>query len=318
MSSVLDFIRKYDDGNGLLTDSAVKIPGTGNEEGSVYGAYEGILLRSMNDFSLPFYANYVLGSFVKKLIKKYPENTLSDFEKKFIKYTAITVIDPLLSNLHGKTDSEKARGFARMLLEGTENVETVKIAIALLGEYGVSDDLHDLILLGSHEEFTLYSSVAVKNICARENIPSNDIILSLCEKLSGWGKIAGICELDFELKKSRDFVLRSGCRNVIANSYLSNICAIKGKMLSYLKSAHAGEEVFDEGYFNGICDIWDGFCDDSHPENDGFSDYPDGPEALCEFKACVNKYSFGDVLRERYKEERDTGRLPFDILAGID
>ena len=300
MQSVLDYLNEIKGEGGFVKDSKAVLPELiGNSEANhwVPGAFEGILLRSNVNMNKPFFVNYALFLKTKRAIDSGREKAKNNLCDSLMKYSAITITDPILANMKNRVNKEKTLSFARDLFKTTVRAEIAKFAIGLLGEYGTEEDLPDLILISSHEEFTLFGCVALKNILNRAGKPYNGTILSLCGHTFGWGKIAAVRELDFTLPETRDYLLSSGCRNDIALSHLSNVCAIKGKLLSYLKKALSEEAEFDEAHLYGICDIWEGFCDKDHPENDSITDYPDYAEAFELFRQVVEKYGYSNNER---------------------
>ncbi len=250
-------------------------------ESWVPGAYEGIILRSTQRIKRSAAFNFFFAQTIRRQIHAPTEARRAKIERTICENSAIAMIDPLLSFLHKSGPERSAvRDTALLLVKESEKRELVKVGIALLGQYGETEDKALLRLLGSHEEFAMYAAVAVRNLLPQNE--ANAFLLELAGRLHGWGKIAVIYELNYSLQESRDWVLRRGCKNDIALSYLANVCAIKGKMADALTAVQASEALPDEELLRGICDIFSGLLEE-HPTNDGISDYPDAYRASAAF-----------------------------------
>lgn len=281
MESIFGFLKKILDEQGYVKDGCVSLPDMGDmtlSENDVWipGAYEGILLRS--DFAIRQYS--IVNFHISRVIKRHMNNpNEKNFEKMcrtLSKYSAISIVDPVMSFL-STSDKDKMRNTALDIIHKTDKREVLKMGIALLGQSGKEEDAEILRVLGSHEEFTLYAVVAAKNILE----DANSFILNLLEHLNGWGKISAVYELDYNREESRFYVLTKGCRNSIGLSYLSNVCAIKGKMADALEKALEDDENINELYL-GACDIFSGLLE-MHPQNDTISEYPDAERAAKAF-----------------------------------
>ena len=122
---------------------------------------------------------------------------------------------------------------------------------------------------------------------------------ALGEKLSGWGKIALMYELDYTDATVREWTLRKGCCNTIGLSYLANVCAIKGKMKDYLKNLEDSNQSLDSQLATGICNIFNGLLED-HSKNDGIYEYPDAKESARLFRALaeVSSEEVKDICKD--------------------
>lgn len=119
----------------------------------------------------------------------------------------------------------------------------VKFIIIYLGclEYKALRDA--FILLGKHEEFTYYSSIALGAVSPE---PADDIF-ELAKATSGWGRIACIKELkSFEPEpKIQKWVLREGYNNDIGIDYLAYHCADYGNLKKALEAEVIDKELFE-------------------------------------------------------------------------
>ena len=118
--------------------------------------------------------------------------------------------------------------FASDLAFRTNHRNAVKFGISLLGRCHDKSVLDQIKILGLHDEFTLFSTVAIMNI-------SDDVVNDLWElskKVDGWGRIQlvqRLCELDLE-EKHKDWLVREGYKNNIMLEYLAYSCAWKGEL----------------------------------------------------------------------------------------
>ena len=256
-------------------------------ESWVPGAYEGTLMRS--DFSIK---QHVLTNYrVARKVRKFALDPTPAYQKAvedcLTKYSAISLVDPILSFLETMhTDSQQLLDAALLLATRSEHREPVKLAIALLGYAGKGNtEAADIVkLLSCHDEFTVYGAVALKNILPKEEADS--ALLELGETLTGWGKIALMYELDYSLPEARQWTLQKGCRNGIGLSYLANVCAIKGRLKDYLFEREMEFQPVEDAYFPGICDIFRGLLEDD-PDNDGIYEYPDAVAAANAFRTTL-------------------------------
>jgi len=153
----------------------------------------------------------------------------------------------------------------------------VKLGIILLGLTGNEGDKDILHALGRHEEFTLFSAVALGRI-------STDWVLELWElgkHVDGWGKIhvvERLCRQDDP--RLKDWFIRDGFRNSIMNEYLAVPCAKAGKLHEALQQA-----IIDEGLLSSTSEIIDALINGGPAED--IDSYPDAPAALTGYLAHV-------------------------------
>lgn len=103
----------------------------------------------------------------------------------------------------------------------------VKIGIALAGVIGYSNFIEDIKILGKHEEFTLYASVAIMNLS--EN-PEFDL-WELAKTVHGWGRIHLVERLAHTKNLAiKEWILREGYKNNIMYEYLALIAAETGEL----------------------------------------------------------------------------------------
>ncbi|MCE1254619.1 MAG: hypothetical protein LWX83_13850 [Anaerolineae bacterium] len=130
--------------------------------------------------------------------------------------------------------------FASFLLHESPDRGPVKFAIALLGVMHAEAEVDAIMLLGCHEEFTLYSAVAISNIFKKPD----QYLWQLAQKVEGWGRIHLVERLsrsdNYEIK---NWLLREGFRNNIMNEYLAYVCATGGNLKEALSAAEIDDQL---------------------------------------------------------------------------
>ena len=155
----------------------------------------------------------------------------------------MTYVDPLIESLPRlwKGSREELAEVARWLATEAPDRAAVKLAIALLGVSGEEQDQRVLHTLGLHDEFTLYSAVALTNLLES---PA-DALFRLSRRVDGWGRIQGVERLAEVVEEGdaeiRDWLVREGFKNSVMYEYLAYTCAVAGD----LEEALDREEVDD-------------------------------------------------------------------------
>ena len=132
--------------------------------------------------------------------------------------------------------------FARDLAIKTDKRNAVKFGIAILGLCQNKTVLKDLKILGLHDEFTVYSSIAIANLS--ENAISD--LWNLAKKVDGWGKIQLVDRLvQRELNQQiKDWLILEGYKNNIMYEYLAFSCAFYGELHVKLENEQIDRKLF--------------------------------------------------------------------------
>ncbi len=155
----------------------------------------------------------------------------------------LSVIDPLVESLREHPGVvipnlyQEAEWFARF--GAHRNV--VKLGIALLGQFETERHRELIVTLGKHDEFTLYSAVAIRGSLDR----ANETLFELAKDVDGWGKIQLVERLEPQTQEIQDWLLRHGCRNSVMNEYLAFYCARNGGLAEALSQASVDPELYD-------------------------------------------------------------------------
>jgi hypothetical protein len=188
-------------------------------------------------------------------------------------HAALEYIDPLLEQVIAdkQLDHGRLHAIALWLATQAADREPVKVGIGLLGLFRAKEDRHILLILGRHEEFTLYVAVALAN--TDEN--PEHVLWELAQHVTGWGRI----HIVERLAKTKDeqikaWLLRQGYRNDIMFEYTALICATTGDLITALHSPQP-----DDALLAGAGDILAALIAGRGGPASGIGEYPDGAEA---------------------------------------
>jgi hypothetical protein len=100
----------------------------------------------------------------------------------------------------------------------------------------------EIKILGLHDEFTIFSTVALTNIS--DNIVND--LWELAKKVDGWGKIQLVDRLAKMklLDEHKDWLIREGYKNCIMFEYLAYSCAINGDLHTKLQQTSIDNKLF--------------------------------------------------------------------------
>jgi hypothetical protein len=180
--------------------------------------------------------------------------------------SVLAYVDELLARIE---DPEVHHDVASWLVRDGEHREPVKFGIALLGLAAGPDDLEVLRVLGRHEEFTLFVSVAL----ARHSGDPVAELWRLAQGVDGWGRIQIIERLArTERPEIKRWLLRGGFHNSVMDEYTAYIAATTGDLVAALEGP-VDAELLDNAVSILRALIAGGPAQD-------ISDYAEGPRAL--------------------------------------
>lgn len=186
-------------------------------------------------------------------------------------YSGLQYVDALLPLITQSTSlqTDRVQAVARWLATEAPDREPVKAAIAILGVVSRGEDRELLLTLGKHEEFTLFSAVALQHT---EEHPE-PLLWQLAQNVTGWGRIHVVERLAATSNdRIKSWLLREGCRNDIMDEYTALVCAKSGELVSALRSGNP-----DEALMKGVGAILAALARGGPAE--GMEGYSDGPEA---------------------------------------
>lgn len=186
-----------------------------------------------------------LVSLIKKVAKNGDAQSKSDFYREITENeSVIGIIDEFLQSL-GQSSlpiEPYLFDFVNKLATKTNNRNSVKFGIAILGLCQNKKPIDDIKILGLHDEFTVFSTVALSNLS--DNLVND--LWELAKQVDGWGKIQLVDRLaEMELNSEiKDWLVFDGYKNNIMYEYLALTCAQNGMLNERLKT----EEISDELY----------------------------------------------------------------------
>ncbi len=154
----------------------------------------------------------------------------------------IDYLDPALERVAkaGIRPQPHLHEFARFLATKAPDRGPVKLGIALLGLIGDAADRDVVMLLGRHEEFTLYSAVALGNMLH----DPDESMWELAKSVTGWGRIELVDRLARTRRPEiRRWLLREGYRNDIMLEYSAYVCATGGDLRAAITAATVDDEL---------------------------------------------------------------------------
>jgi hypothetical protein len=251
--SIYDFLKKHLDDSGKLPVENDDLPDAGEyfDEQKfrwIGGAMDSLTGGAANDSTQSAQNLYKL---LHRQISAPTDRNRRTVYFFALKNEVIGYIDPLLEMIRQEFLTSQAKGGnqakhdllkqeAIWLATRGAHRGPVKLGIALLGLFSGDDQLDTLLILGKHDEFTLYSAVAIQNTTTHPN----QRLFELAKCVDGWGKINLVERLEGDNDEIKDWLLRHGCRNRVMNEYLAYTCAVKGD----LKAALEDEEIDSELY----------------------------------------------------------------------
>jgi hypothetical protein len=199
-----------------------------------------------------------------------PARGFRSLERALRRVDALTVADPLLQAAAMRLAPNQAASVGYRLATESGYRNSVKFGIVLLG-LGRSPANRDvLMILGRHDEFTLFSGVALVNT----EPDADGALWELAKDVTGWGRIHLVERLKNTTRQEiKNWILREGFRNDIMNEYLAFIAATTGELAGALEV-----EALDDGLLNAACDIVTALIIGGPAE--GIDDYAAAPVAL--------------------------------------
>lgn len=244
-NSIFNFLSSNIDSNGKLKDTAQDLPDEIKDEEKMRWA-PGLKDTMGGVEDSPDSKNRIneLTKHLKKIAKEGNEASKQEFYRLIENENVVGIIDEFLQTIINNPLSVEPFlfSFAKDLTTKTSKRNAVKIGIAILGLCQNKSVLEELKILGLHDEFTVYSVIAIMNLS--EN-PASDL-WELAKKVDGWGKIQLINRLiTNELNQQiKDWLILDGYKNCIMYEYLAFTCAVNGQLHEKLESKQINKQLF--------------------------------------------------------------------------
>ena len=138
--------------------------------------------------------------------------------------------------------------FSKDMAFKTNHRNSVKVGVALIGICKGKSVLNEIKNIGLHDEFTLFSIVAISNIS--DNVVND--FWEIAKKVDGWGKIHTVERLTkMELPNTiKNWLIIDGYKNSIMYEYLAYCCALKGDLHDVIR-----QETIDSSIFKASAEI---------------------------------------------------------------
>lgn len=181
----------------------------------------------------------------------------------------LELVDPLLETLSALETPIEPHfiEFAVKLATQSRDRGPVKAGIALLGSMRARQYEEIVTVLGKHEEFTLFSAVALSNMFD----DASERLWALAKTVEGWGRIHLVERMvptdDPEIQR---WLRREGFRNSVLYEYLALTAAVHGR----LREALSDPQV-DEAELIATAEIIDAMIAAEHGASAGIGSYAD-------------------------------------------
>ncbi|WP_392558837.1 hypothetical protein [Orbus mooreae] len=151
----------------------------------------------------------------------------------------LSYIDELTEKMaKAEVNFNKLYEFVYWLLLNSPDREVIKFSIAILGRFNTSQK-ELFLLFAMHDEFTLYSAVALQNTLSPP-IEVENALLTLAKKVDGWGRIHLVERLAKNPSQEvKNWLLREGYKNSVMYEYLAYTCATAGDLQTALAQPSA-------------------------------------------------------------------------------
>ena len=237
------------------------------------GAFDGVIGHHTMKGEDTVHAASTLVSLLEALIHTPSQEHLSDLYRTVIEGSALQLADEFQNQATDRLlprYADRVAETGRYFASGTDRREAVKFGILLLGIAGDPSDAPLLKTLGSHDEFTLFSAVALWNLSDDPEL----VLWELAKQVHGWGRIQIVERLhQTENREIQAWMLREGFRNSVMDEYLAATCARTGKLHEALRALSIDRPLLD-----GSAELLSALMNGG-PADD-IDDYEHAPEVL--------------------------------------
>ena len=185
-----------------------------------------------------------------RALQEASEGKTSEAEKSLQAYFSgghlmLQMLDPMQDWIYANSGSlapDKLGCFARQLLTGSSDIESIKFAFALLEVLDEEPDAHlreVILVLARSDEFTLFALFLISSWPE-----ADEIIFALAQELQGWGRIHTVQFLHPTNARMKKWLLQHGYENTVMPEYSALACAKKGDLLGFLQVEKLGSAGF--------------------------------------------------------------------------
>lgn len=263
--SIFSFLSSHINKNGRLSEGAYNLPDeTDNNDEIKFapGLADAMFGEEDSDDSKQRVAE--LSQLLKSIANKGDKTNENQFYALITEHEGVIgIIDDFLNTIVDQSLPIEPYlfNFAKDLATKTNQRNAVKFGIAILGLCQNQSVLQAIKILGLHDEFTVYATIAIANL---SDHPLNDL-WELAQKVDGWGKIQLVDRLtEFELEKPiKNWLLLEGYKNNIMYEYLAYTCAINGELHEVLD-----QEQIEHHFFKSASNLIDALIVELSPAQD--------------------------------------------------
>lgn len=277
-NSILVYLKRNIKEDGSLNQSAEKLPDEKKVDAEIKfmpGLLDATFGADVSDKSNTRIKQLV--RLINKIAKNGDSQSKSDFYREITENdNVIEIIDEFLNKLiqNSLPVEPYLFDYANKLATKTNNRNAVKFGIAILGLCENKKPINDIKILGLHDEFSVFSTVALSNLS--DNLVND--LWELAKRVQGWGKIQIVDRLsEMELNDEiKDWLVLEGYKNNIMYEYLALTCAKNGMLNEKLSS-----ESIDDNLYSSASDIIISLMDEGPAV--GMSCYDDSCETIKNF-----------------------------------
>lgn len=318
--SIYQFLLQYKDSD-QLPEIAQILPDESHDDGQLKwaaGALDGVMTH--HNSSLP--DTEQIDQILMLFTRISTQVNKQDIEQLYLiikEGNTSALIDSLIEKfLELDINFDSLYQFLYWLLLNTPDREVVKFSIALLGSY-TAKQTELFQLFGMHEEFTLYSAVALNNTI-EDRQEAEDALLCLAKKVHGWGRIHLVERLArAPSAEVKDWLLREGYKNSVMFEYLAYTCATAGELKTALEKASVDMPLLTSTANILEALIMGGPAEDMH-------DYDEGASVCLSYLAQLQKQPLADlsilrtllIMRDFVAEQIDDSYPNWDENTKID
>lgn len=271
--SLHDFVLARLDEAGRLPDSGTPLPDEPQDDGSIRwapGAFDGAFGHHGGGGTAHDLAAQVATEIARAASRRTTRRRLRRLYDLLVGAEVLDLVDPMIERLvELQPDRSRVHEIGRWLATTGADRTPVKVGLALLGVTGLEGDVDVVRVLGAHDEFTLFASVALTNGLEH---PETEL-WALASAVDGWGRIQCV----ERLRGTRDpairaWILREGFRNSVMWEYLAYIAATTGGLVEALDTPEP-----DRDLLTAAADILQALVAGGPAED--LTDYDEGAEA---------------------------------------
>lgn len=232
--SIYQFLLPYKDAD-KLPDIAQNLPDESDDNSKIKwaaGAMDGLMNHHSSTTEQTFIEQIL--SLLRAVSVQPNKQDIAKLYTLIKEQNTLSYIDELTGKLtNAEINFNKLYEFVYWLVLNSPDREVIKFSIAMLGRFN-TPQTELFLLFGMHEEFTLYSAVALQNTLSSP-IEVENALFTLAQKVDGWGRIHLVERLAKNPSQEvKNWLLREGYKNSVMYEYLAYTCATAGDLQTAL------------------------------------------------------------------------------------